>query len=93
MFGEVSSLSSHLVTGYGSIFFFGEVNVTGLNLDEIIHFRRKEVIVYPDEKNKPPEGEGLNRWVKEEVVPLSAERIVSLIVHTVYWKSHFHPMI
>lgn len=55
------SHSSHLVTGYGSIFFPGEVNVTGLNLDEIIHFRRKEVIVYPDEKNKPPEGEGLNR--------------------------------
>uniref|UniRef100_A0A8C7S2K5 Nuclear pore complex protein Nup98-Nup96 n=1 Tax=Oncorhynchus mykiss TaxID=8022 RepID=A0A8C7S2K5_ONCMY len=47
--------------GYGSVFFHGEVNVTGLNLDEIVHFRRKEVIVYLDDKNKPAEGEGLNR--------------------------------
>ncbi|XP_060942468.1 nuclear pore complex protein Nup98-Nup96 isoform X2 [Limanda limanda] len=47
--------------GYGSIFFPGEVNVSGLSLDEIVHFRRKEVIVYPDDKNKPLEGEGLNR--------------------------------
>ncbi|XP_077448682.1 nuclear pore complex protein Nup98-Nup96 isoform X1 [Stigmatopora argus] len=47
--------------GYGSIFFPGSVNVTGLDLDEIVHFRRKEVIVYPDDKKKPSEGEGLNR--------------------------------
>uniref|UniRef100_A0A3P9IE46 Nuclear pore complex protein Nup98-Nup96 n=1 Tax=Oryzias latipes TaxID=8090 RepID=A0A3P9IE46_ORYLA len=47
--------------GYGSIFFPGEVNLTNLNLDEVVHFRRKEVLVYPDDKNKPPEGEGLNR--------------------------------
>lgn len=75
-FGELSTPPSHLVAGYGSIFFPGEVNVTGLNLDEIVHFRRKEVIVYPDEKNKPLEGEGLNRYVK---------RIVSVIDYTVYW--------
>ncbi|XP_076836868.1 nuclear pore complex protein Nup98-Nup96 isoform X3 [Brachyhypopomus gauderio] len=47
--------------GYGSVFFPGEVNVTNMNLDEIVHFRRKEVIVYPDDKDKPPEGDGLNR--------------------------------
>ncbi|XP_056140469.1 nuclear pore complex protein Nup98-Nup96 [Lampris incognitus] len=47
--------------GYGSVFFPGEVNLTRLNLDEIVHFRRKEVIIYPDDKNKPTEGEGLNR--------------------------------
>lgn len=47
--------------GYGSVFFPGEVNVSGLNLDQIVHFRRKEVIVYPDDRNKPTEGEGLNR--------------------------------
>ncbi|XP_058271327.1 nuclear pore complex protein Nup98-Nup96 isoform X2 [Hemibagrus wyckioides] len=47
--------------GYGSVFFPGEVHLTNLNLDEIVHFRRKEVIVYPDDKDKPNEGEGLNR--------------------------------
>ena len=50
-----------LPVGYGSVFFCGVVNATGLNLDEIVHFRRKEVIVYPDDKNKPAQGEGLNR--------------------------------
>uniref|UniRef100_A0A673NKE5 Nuclear pore complex protein Nup98-Nup96 n=1 Tax=Sinocyclocheilus rhinocerous TaxID=307959 RepID=A0A673NKE5_9TELE len=46
--------------GYGSVFFSGEVNLTNMNLDEIVHFRRKEIIVYPDDKDKPPAGEGLN---------------------------------
>ncbi|XP_076158509.1 nuclear pore complex protein Nup98-Nup96 isoform X1 [Alosa pseudoharengus] len=47
--------------GYGSVFFPGAVNLTNLNLDEIVHFRRKEIIIYPDDMTKPPEGEGLNR--------------------------------
>nr|XP_036882090.1 nuclear pore complex protein Nup98-Nup96 isoform X3 [Manis javanica]XP_036882091.1 nuclear pore complex protein Nup98-Nup96 isoform X4 [Manis javanica] len=47
--------------GYGSIYFEGEVNLTNLNLDDIVHIRRKEVIVYIDDDQKPPEGEGLNR--------------------------------
>ena len=33
--------------GYGNIFFPGTTNVAGLNLDEIVFIRHKEVIVYP----------------------------------------------
>ncbi|KAG8453154.1 hypothetical protein GDO86_004828 [Hymenochirus boettgeri] len=47
--------------GFGSIYFEGIINVTNLNLDEIVHIRRKEVIVYLDDQNKPLLGEGLNR--------------------------------
>ncbi len=47
--------------GYGNIFFPGVTNVSGLNLDEIVFIRHKEVIVYPDDSKKPPLGEGLNK--------------------------------
>ncbi|XP_012673966.1 nuclear pore complex protein Nup98-Nup96 isoform X2 [Clupea harengus] len=47
--------------GYGSVFFPGVVNLTNMNLDDIVHFRRKEIIIYPDDMTKPPVGEGLNR--------------------------------
>ena len=35
--------------------------MTGLNLDEIIFFRRQEVQVYVDEDNKPEVGNGINK--------------------------------
>ncbi|KAK2491928.1 hypothetical protein MC885_008156, partial [Smutsia gigantea] len=50
--------------GYGSIYFQGDVNLTNLNLDDIVHIRRKEVIVYIDDDQKPPVGEGLNRMAE-----------------------------
>lgn len=48
-------------TGYGNIFFPGVINIRNMNFDDIVFFRRNEVIVYPDDDKKPPLGEGLNR--------------------------------
>ncbi|XP_038055472.1 nuclear pore complex protein Nup98-Nup96-like isoform X2 [Patiria miniata] len=47
--------------GYGSVFFPGVTDLAGINLDEIVHFRRKEITVYPDDTHKPSVGEGLNK--------------------------------
>ncbi|XP_072050153.1 uncharacterized protein [Amphiura filiformis] len=53
--------------GYGSVFYPGETKLTGMNLDEIVHFNDKEISIYPDESVKPPVGQWLN---KEAVVTL-----------------------
>ena len=37
------------------------MNIANINMDEIVHIRHKEVVVYPDDDNKPVLGEGLNR--------------------------------
>ena len=47
--------------GYGNIHYPGNINVAGLDLDENVFIRHKEVVVYPDDASKPPLGEGLNR--------------------------------
>ncbi|XP_022108489.1 nuclear pore complex protein Nup98-Nup96-like isoform X2 [Acanthaster planci] len=47
--------------GYGSVFFPGVTNLANMNLDEIVHFRRKEITVYPDDTHKPSVGERLNK--------------------------------
>ena len=46
---------------YGEVKFLGEVDLWGMDLDKTIFFRRKEISVYPDDKNKPPQGQALNR--------------------------------
>lgn len=58
--------------GFGSVRFLGETDVRGLDLEEIIIFNDKEVIVYPDEEKKPEVGEGLNR--PAEVTVLNVKR-------------------
>lgn len=45
----------------GSLKFLGEVDIRGLDLESIIQFNEGEVIVYLDDKKRPPVGQGLNR--------------------------------
>ncbi|KAI8021148.1 Nuclear pore complex protein NUP98A [Camellia lanceoleosa] len=47
--------------GYGNIKFLGETDVRKLDLDSLVQFNTREVVVYMDEKNKPPVGQGLNK--------------------------------
>ncbi|XP_010529663.1 PREDICTED: nuclear pore complex protein NUP98A isoform X2 [Tarenaya hassleriana] len=47
--------------GYGSIKFLGETDVRRLDLESLVQFNNREVIVYMDESKKPPVGQGLNK--------------------------------
>ena len=47
--------------GYGSVFFPGETELAGLDLDAVVVFRRREICIYPDDALKPPLGQGLNK--------------------------------
>lgn len=47
--------------GYGSIKFMGETDVRRLDLEAIVQFNNREVIVYLDDNKKPPIGQGLNK--------------------------------
>nr|VZI43401.1 unnamed protein product [Spirometra erinaceieuropaei] len=46
---------------YGHILFPGLTDITGIDFDDVVHIRRREVVVYPDDSTKPPVGYGLNR--------------------------------
>uniref|UniRef100_A0A183ARR2 Peptidase S59 domain-containing protein n=1 Tax=Echinostoma caproni TaxID=27848 RepID=A0A183ARR2_9TREM len=46
---------------YGHILFPGLTDLTGIDLDAIVHIRRREVVVYPDDEKKPTVGLGLNK--------------------------------
>uniref|UniRef100_B9I0P2 Nucleoporin autopeptidase n=1 Tax=Populus trichocarpa TaxID=3694 RepID=B9I0P2_POPTR len=47
--------------GYGSIKFSGETDVRRLDLESLVQFNNREVIVYMDDSKKPPVGQGLNK--------------------------------
>ena len=46
---------------YGNVCFLGTTDVSDLDLDSIVFIVRKEIEVYPENTDKPPVGEGLNR--------------------------------
>lgn len=47
--------------GFGSIKFMGETDVRRLDLENLVQFNNREVIVYMDDSKKPPVGQGLNK--------------------------------
>lgn len=47
--------------GYGNVCFPEAIDVSNINIDELVHFRHKEITIYPDDTKKPPIGQGLNR--------------------------------
>ncbi|XP_050359965.1 nuclear pore complex protein Nup98-Nup96 isoform X2 [Nymphalis io] len=64
MRSDGSCVVPHLTIGrqnYGNVYFDCEIDVAGMDLDALVHFLNKEVIIYPDDEHKPPVGEGLNR--------------------------------
>lgn len=63
--------------GYGNIFFPGITNIKGMNFDDIVFFRHKEVIVYPDDSKKPELGQGLNK--KAQVTLDKVRRILNSV--------------
>jgi len=48
----------------GEIQWLGETDVRNLDLDRLVHIENREVIVYPDEEEKPEIGVGLNKPAK-----------------------------
>eukprot|EP01126_Amoeba_proteus_P055866 TRINITY_DN695_c0_g1_i12.p1 TRINITY_DN695_c0_g1~~TRINITY_DN695_c0_g1_i12.p1 ORF type:complete len:231 (-),score=58.44 TRINITY_DN695_c0_g1_i12:372-1064(-) len=45
----------------GVVRFLEPVDVNGLDIDSLVIFTPKEIVVFPEDSNKPPVGEGLNK--------------------------------
>lgn len=60
---QLSNIASFTygLKGLGEVTWLEAVDVRGLNLDKIIKIVPREVCVYPDEKEVPPVGDGLNK--------------------------------
>ena len=60
---ELSKVEDFTVgcTDIGQVQWLSLTDVRNLDLDSIVEFHPKEIIVYPDEENKPDEGQELNK--------------------------------
>lgn len=56
--------------GYGSIRFLGETDVRNLDVESVVQFNYREVIVYRDTTKKPQVGEGLNKPAEVTILNL-----------------------
>ncbi|THU66371.1 hypothetical protein C4D60_Mb05t13440 [Musa balbisiana] len=67
--------------GYGHIKFLGNTDVRWLNLDQIVKFDRHCVVVYGNEADKPPVGQGLNKAAEVtlilKLIPLGSQYLKS----------------
>ncbi|GMJ10924.1 DRACULA2 [Hibiscus trionum] len=54
--------------GYGSIKFLGETDVRRLDVESLVQFNNREVIVYLDDSKKPPVGQGLNKPAEVKIL-------------------------
>jgi nuclear pore complex protein Nup98-Nup96 len=82
--------------GYGSVFWKGPLELRApVDLDEIVHFRNKEVVVYPDEAKKPPIGSGLNKQAEVSlervwpIEPATKQMIKVTFPHLHYYNSFY----
>jgi len=60
---ELAAVGGFVVgcTGQGDVRWSGNVDVRGLNLDDLVEFKGRSVTVFPDDASKPARGESLNR--------------------------------
>lgn len=49
--------------GYGNVYFPDEMDISGLNIDDLVHFRYREINVYPDDTKKPPVGQVSKKFI------------------------------
>ncbi|CAI9113906.1 OLC1v1014609C1 [Oldenlandia corymbosa var. corymbosa] len=63
--------------GYGYVIFTGRTDVRWLDLDQIVKFRRHELVIYEDESTKPAVGEGLNKAAEVTLLVQTRKPIIS----------------